>query len=68
MNRLNKIGAGMMIGICADIYHHCENPLVGALLFGLGLTTVCACGLPLFTGRIGGVKKDQVSDMVSIFI
>ena len=62
-NYINKIKkpvcAGYLIGLFAEVYLRCENGLVGAALFGLGLLTICAFDLNLFTGVVGGstVKK-----------
>lgn len=62
-NYINKIKkpvcAGYLIGLFAEVYLRCENRLVGATLFGLGLLTICAFDLNLFTGVVGGstVKK-----------
>lgn len=50
---IKTINAGAIIGLCSYIYQSCENKIVGAFLFGIGLVIICACGLPLFTGRVG---------------
>lgn len=42
-----------MIGIGAVVYMSCDNKIVGALLFTVGLFTICAFGMNLFTGKIG---------------
>lgn len=48
----SAITSGMVIGLCAEIYSKVGGP-IGAVLFGIGLVTICACKLPLFTGRVG---------------
>lgn len=60
METLKKaIAAGFMIGIGAVIYLQCENKTVGALLFTIGLFTICAFGMNLFTGKIGYVISNK---------
>ncbi len=47
------VAAGIMIGIGAAVFLACENKLVGALLFSVGLLTICMYGLNLYTGKVG---------------
>lgn len=49
------ITAGLMIGVGATVYLSCESKLAGAMLFSIGLFTICYFGLNLFTGKIGYV-------------
>lgn len=53
---IKSLTAGFLIGLCADINTRVGGP-IGALLFSIGLLTICACGLPLFTGRVGSSNK-----------
>lgn len=53
------VAAGFMIGIGAVIYLQCENKIVGALLFTIGLFAICAFGMNLFTGKIGYVISNK---------
>lgn len=56
INNLRKsVSAGIMIGIGATVYLLCENKIVGAILFSVGLFTICSLKLNLFTGKIGYV-------------
>lgn len=50
---ISGIYAGFMIGLGATAKLCCENPYVGSLLFCLGLCTVVALSMCLFTGRVG---------------
>lgn len=50
---IKAIMSGLLIGLCADINNRIGG-LCGAMLFSIGLLTICMCKLPLFTGRIGG--------------
>ena len=47
------ICSGYVIGLSSYIDHSCSNKYIGAFLFGIGLVTICAFELPLFTGRVG---------------
>ena len=60
--------AGYLIGLSAHIYAQCENKVVGAILFGLGLLTICAVNLSLFTGRVGESGFRDVFDLLSTFV
>lgn len=48
-----SIGAGYLIGLASYIYSSCIDKKLGAIFFGIGLITICAFYLPLFTGKIG---------------
>ena len=54
-----SVSAGLMIGIGSVLYISCENKVVGALLFSVGLFAVCAFGMYLFTGKIGYVFSNK---------
>lgn len=46
---IRSIFAGVVIGMGGFIYLLCENKIVGAFLFGFGLTAVCVLNLRLYT-------------------
>ena len=50
---IRSILAGMMISIGGCVYLGCDTKWVGAILFGVGLMTVFAFGLDLYTGKVG---------------
>ncbi len=50
--------AGLCIGLGGTVYLSVENPVVGALLFSLGLLTILVFGFNLFTGK-GGYALDN---------
>ncbi len=52
---LKSLMAGIMISIGAIIFLSCESKLAGAVLFAVGLLTICEFGLNLYTGKIGYV-------------
>ena len=60
--------AGYLIGLAVHIYAYCKNEVVGAILFGLGLLTICAFKLSLFTGKVGESKFEDISDCIYIFL
>lgn len=45
--------AGMAISIGGCVYLNCDVKFVGAVLFSVGLITVCAFNLDLYTGKVG---------------
>lgn len=56
---LKAVGAGIMIGIGATVFLACENKVVGALMFTVGLFAICSFGLNLFTGKIGYIISNR---------
>jgi len=45
--------AGMLIGMGGTVYLSQSNPVIGSFLFAIGLYTIVAFQLHLFTGKIG---------------
>ena len=45
-----------MIGTGGTVYLSCANKTVGAVLFAVGLFTICVYGMNLYTGKIGYVS------------
>lgn len=45
--------SGVMIAIGGYAFLGCENRVVGAILFTVGLITITLFGFDLYTGRIG---------------
>lgn len=52
---IKSILAGIMISVGGMIFLACDNKYAGAFLFSVGLVTVVAFGLNLYTGKIGYV-------------
>lgn len=50
---LYSVLAGVCIGIGGVVFLSCENRVVGAALFCLGLFAICTFGFNLFTGKVG---------------
>ena len=49
---LSAILAGLCVGFGGLVYLPCENRIVGAALFTIGLFCVCTFGFYLFTGKV----------------
>lgn len=60
--------AGIAIGIGGVVYLTLENKTVGALLFTIGLYTICVHGLNLFTGKAGYLVVQPVSYLLHLLI
>lgn len=56
---INAILAGIVISIGAVIYLSLENKVIGALLFSVGLLSICCLEFNLFTGKIGYVIENK---------
>lgn len=57
--------AGIMIGIGGTVYLSVNNPVMGSLLFAVGLFTIVAYQLNLFTGRIGYLILTPLKDTLN---
>ena len=55
----NTILAGMMIGIGDIALMSCENKYIGALMFSVALMSIIYFQLPLYTGRVGRMIRDN---------
>ena len=53
------VAAGMLIGVGGTIYLASENKIVGAVLFSVGLLSICFFGMNLYTGKIGYILGDK---------
>lgn len=50
---LNSVLGGVCIGIGGVVFLSCDDRVVGAALFCLGLFAICTFGFNLFTGKVG---------------
>lgn len=57
--------SGWLIGLSAYISRQTEAPW-NAILFGVGLLTICTCKLPLFTGKVGALRIRSANDLMDI--
>ena len=63
--------AGMSISIGGMVFLSCESKVVGAILFTIGLFTVCTFGFNLFTGKVCYAldnKPSYILDLVLIWL
>lgn len=65
---MQSILAGICIGIGGAIFLALDNKIVGALLFTVGLFTICTRGYHLFTGRVGYALDNDASYAASLVI
>lgn len=61
MYQNRSVAAGMMIGLAGLLNLYFGGGLLGALAFGLGLLSVCALQLDLFTGKIRAKLDGKIS-------
>lgn len=68
---VSAILAGLMISVGGAVFIGCGKTPVGAVLFAVGLFTVCAWGMALFTGRVGyliGNRPAYLLDLAVIWL
>lgn len=65
---IGAILAGIAIGIGGTIYLTVANKVVGAILFSVGLYTICVHKLNLFTGKIGYCLDQPKSYLIDLLI
>ena len=57
---LKGIYAGIMIAVGGTIYLSIANQVVGAILFAIGLLTICVYKMNLYTGMIGYILENKL--------
>lgn len=60
-NLVSAVLAGVMISFGGGVFLACENKIVGALLFSLGLTVILLNGFLLFTGKTAYLLENKPS-------
>lgn len=63
---INGILAGISIAIGGTAFLAVDNKIVGALLFAVGLFTICSFGFSLFTGKVCYVFDNKPSYALSL--
>lgn len=63
-----SIAAGIAIALGGYAYIHLEGGVIGALLFSIGLITVCIMNLNLYTGKICYILRDPKNPGLYIWI
>ena len=65
---VSAIIAGMLIGMGGTVYLSQSNPVVGSFLFAIGLFTIVAFQLHLYTGKIGYTPFQQPIYIIELVI
>lgn len=60
--------AGFMISIAATIYLSISNPVMGALMFSIGLLIIVLLNYNLFTGMAGFFPQTSLFQLITAFI
>lgn len=76
MNNLKKqlyafmlaVLAGAAIGIGGCVFLSIENKVIGALMFTVGLYTICIHGLNLYTGKVGYLVNQPLSYCLDLLV
>ena len=62
------IYAGLCIGIGGMVFLGCENKVVGAFMFTIGLFTILFFGLNLYTGKVGYIVQNKPAYIIEVLI
>ncbi len=65
---LYAVLAGISIGIGGTVFLACDNKVVGAFFFAVGLFTVCTNGLNLYTGKVLYLFENKPSYLIDLLI
>lgn len=64
--RIKSFLAGICISIGCIVNLSCDNKYIGAILFAVGLYSICVCNFNLFTGKV--CYLDNIIDLIRIWI
>lgn len=64
--RIKSFLAGICISIGCIVNLSCDNKYIGAILFAVGLYSICVCNFNLFTGKV--CYLDNITDLIRIWI
>lgn len=68
---ISALLAGLMIGVGGTVYLSVNDPVIGSLLFAVGLFTILIYQMSLFTGKVGYLlenKPTYILDLIIIWI
>lgn len=60
--------AGIAIGIGGTVYLSMDNKTAGALMFTVGLYTICIHGLNLYTGKVGYAPNQPAAYLLDLLV
>lgn len=58
--------SGLLVGLGVIINLISENKYIGAMLFSVALLTIIQNGLPLYTGRIGFIRENKITELLQV--
>lgn len=65
---LYAVMGGICIALGGTAYLCTENNVIGAILFTIGLFTICTMGFNLYTGKVAYVFENRPSYIINLFI
>lgn len=65
---LLAIGSGMSICLGGGVYLACENKILGAFLFSVGLCTILVFKFNLFTGMVGYIPNNKPAYILDVAV
>ena len=63
---ISGIAAGLCISLGGAVFLACENKVVGAVAFTIGLLSICYYGLSLYTGKVGYLFEKHDGEALSV--
>lgn len=60
--------SGLAIGVGGTVFLATENKIVGALMFTVGLYTICTQQLNLFTGKVGYLVENKPAYLIDLLV
>ncbi|MCQ2514188.1 MAG: formate/nitrite transporter family protein [Ruminococcus sp.] len=65
---LYGILGGICIGLGGTAFLCTENTIMGAILFTVGLFTICSMGFNLFTGKVAYIFNNKPKYLIDVFL
>lgn len=62
------IYSGFCIGVGGTVFLGCENKVVGAFMFSIGLLTILVFGMNLYTGKVGYIVQNKPAYIIDVLI
>ena len=60
--------AGLAISLGGTVFLSCENKVVGAIFFAIGLFVICVRGLNLYTGKVGYIFDNKPVYLIEVLV
>lgn len=60
--------AGVMIATGGTVFLSCDNKVIGASLFSIGLFVIVVRGLNLYTGKVGYIFDNKPSYLIEVLV